>query len=151
MLGMMVSASALVPFLVGVPAGKLADRIGRKRMIYLVTPVAYFSNLLLILAPCPAALVAVGFLQGFYMVGMLLTRAMTAEMVPAERMGRWMGTVGLFNGLVAASAAFIGEFIWDSAGPAYVFLTAVCIYLGLRIPLLIGMPETLGTRNAANG
>ena len=148
-LGLMVSAAAVVPLIIGIPMGRLADHIGRKKVIYLVTPVAYASNLLLVLTPHPWVLVAVGILQGFYMVGMVLTGAMTAEMVPKEHIGRWMGVIGLFNGLAGASSALLAGWIWDSAGPAYVFLTAVCLDLFVRMPLLLGIPETLGARGEA--
>ena len=148
-LGLMISAMAIVPLVIGIPMGGLADRIGRKKVIYAITPIAYASNLLLLLAPTPWVLVPAGILQGFYMVGMVLTGAMTAEMVPREHIGRWMGVLGLVNGLVAASAALLGGFIWDSVGPMYVFLAAVGLDLIIRMPLLVSMPETLGAREKA--
>jgi len=144
-----VAAVAVVPLLIGIPMGRLADRVGRKRVIHAVTPIAYASNLLLILAPDPRVLVPVGILQGFYMVGMVLTGAMTAEMVPREHMGRWMGMIGLFNGLVAASSALLAGCIWDNVDPVYVFMVAVGLDMVIRIPLLAGMPETLGARREA--
>lgn len=145
-LGLMVAAMALVPLFFGIPIGRLADRIGRKRAIYLITPLAFASNLLLVTAPVPWILVFVGVLQGFYMVGMVLTGAMTAEMVPREHIGRWMGIIGLCNGLVSGSAAFLAGYIWDHTAPVYVFAAAVGLDLFIRIPLLVSMPETLRAR-----
>jgi MFS family permease len=37
-----------------VPLGRLADRIGRKKVLYVTIPLFWLSNLLLISAPSPA-------------------------------------------------------------------------------------------------
>jgi len=54
--------------------------------------------------------------------------------------------LGLFRGLISVPAPLLGGLIWDAIGPQYVFLTAIGLDLCIRLPLLIGMPETLGGR-----
>ena len=74
---------------------------------------------------------------------MVLTGAMAFELVPAGYMGRWVGFIRFFRMLLAAGAAFLAGFIWDSFGPHYIFLIVIGLDVFVRIPLLISMPETL--------
>jgi len=145
-LGAMVTGFALTPLLFGIPLGRLADRIGRKKVLYLIIPLIWASSLIIIWAPSPAFLIVGGILQGFVFVSSVITGAMTFELVPREQMGRWMGITRFFRLLLAASSAFAAGIIWDKFGPQYVFLTIIGLDLFIRVPLLIGMPETLGSR-----
>jgi len=148
-LGAMVTASALVPLALGIPLGRLADKIGRKRIIYLTMPFMWAGMLMLILAPSPGFLVASGALQGFFTTGMVVGGAMTFELVHPEEMGRWMGISRFFGAVLGAGAVYLAGLIWDSIGPQYLFLSVIGVDVLIRIPLLIGMPETLGLRAGA--
>lgn len=141
-LGAMVTASAIVPLLLGIPIGRLADRIGRKKVIYLTVPLIWVSYLMLIFAPNSAFLIASGAFQGFFMIAMVTTAAMSRELVPPEQMGRWTGIMGLFRMLFGAVLVYLSGIIWDNFGPQYVFVAIMAINL-IRIPLLFGIPETL--------
>ena len=141
-LGAMVTGFALTPLILGIPVGRLADKIGRKKVLYLTIPLVWASSLMLIWAPSPGFLIAAGVLQGFISLSLLITGVMTFELVPSEQMGRWMGIVRFFRMLLAAGTAFIAGVIWDNIGPQYVFLAVIGLDLFIRIPLLIGMPET---------
>lgn len=143
-LGAMVTGMALTSLVFGIPAGRLADKIGRKKVVYLIAPLFYASSLILIWAPSPGFLIMAGVLQGFFVLTLPITGAISAELVPPDQMGRWMGVLGLFRGLIAAVAAFLAGAIWDNIGPQYLFLTVIGLDLLIRIPLLVGMPETLG-------
>jgi len=145
-LGAMVTASAVVPLVLGIPMGRLADKIGRKKILYLTMPLVWASSLMLIWAPSSGFLIGAGVLQGFIMIGMVVVGAMTFELVPAEQMGRWTGIVRFFSMLLAAGATFVAGVIWDNIGPQYLFLIVIGLDLFIRLPLLIGMPETLGLR-----
>ncbi len=144
-LGAMVTASAVVPLVLGIPFGRLADRIGRKKVIYLTIPLIWASYLMLVFAPNSGFLIASGAFQGFFMIAGITVGAMSREMVPPEQMGRWMGIIALFRMLFGASLVYLSGIIWDSIGPQYVFVVIMAINL-IRIPLLMGMPETLGSR-----
>jgi len=145
-LGAMVTGFALTPFLLGIPLGRLADRIGRKKVLYLIAPLFWASNLMLIWAPSPLFLVVAGVLQGFLNINLVVTGAMNFELVPPEQMGRWTGISRFFRMLLAAVTAYLAGAIWDSIGPQYLFLIVVGLDIIIRVPLLIGMPETLGLR-----
>jgi MFS family permease len=141
-LGAMVTGYALTPLLLGIPLGRLADRIGRKKVLYLMAPFFWTSNLMLIWAPGPVFLIAAGVLQGFIHTNLVISGAMAFELVPPEQMGRWLGSIRLCSRLLTAGAAFLAGAIWDNLGPQYLFLIMIGLDVFIRMPLLIGMPET---------
>ena len=143
LLGVMASATVVAQVAFGIPLGRLADRIGRKRVIYMVTPLWYASNVLLVLSPNTLTLVLSAALQVFYTLSSGVTGAMTLELVPLEKQGKWSGVLGLFTGLLTIPAPILGGLIWRELGPMYVFLIPVVFDLLLRIPLLATVPETL--------
>jgi MFS family permease len=145
-LGAMVAGFALTPFLLGILLGRLADTIGRKKVLYLIAPLFWASNFILIWAPSPMFLIAVGVLQGFININLVVTGAMNFELVPPEQMGRWLGISRFFRMIMAAVTAFLAGAIWDNIGPQYLFLIVVGLDIFIRIPLLMGMSETLGVQ-----
>jgi MFS family permease len=147
-LGGIAVAYTLVPMLVSIPLGRLADRHGRKRLLFAIAPLSYMANLFLVFGPTsgPGAsmsLLTYGLLFGFNSIGIALASSMAAEIMPREQMGRWIGVVGLFRGLLSIPAPWVGGLIWEHTGPQYVFLAAIAIDVGLRLPLLALVRETL--------
>ena len=147
LLGSMATAMVASRLVFGIPLGRLADRIGRKRVIFGITPLWYASILLLVLAKSPAMLILSGALQTFVNVGMGATSAMGIELMPLEKQGRWSGLLGLFTGLVTVPAPILGGWIWDAWGPMYILLLPLAIDLLVRVPLLATVPETGGNAN----
>jgi MFS family permease len=149
-LGAMVAGAALASIVFAIPSGRLADRVGRKKALYIIVPLFWSSNLLLVWAPGPAFLVLAGVLQGFFNIGAPISSAIERELVPPDRMGRWIGLTRLCRLLLNACMAFTAGIIWDKMGPQYVFIIFVGLDLAIRLPLLISIPETLhshfGTR-----
>jgi MFS family permease len=107
-LGIMGTAGALVSILLQLQAGRLADRIGRKRAFYIFRPFVYLGTLLLVFTPAarPEYLIVVGILGyiglaggggGLGGVSFIPFITMNFEMVPKERRGRWLGILGFFN------------------------------------------------------
>jgi MFS family permease len=147
-LGAMAMTSTLVPMLASIPLGRLADRHGRKKLLFAIAPLAYAANLFLIFAPASGpggslCLLTYGLLFGFNSIGMALASSMAAEIMPQEQMGRWIGVVGLFRGLLSVPAPTLGGLIWEHVGPQYVFLAAIGIDVCLRLPLLALTREKL--------
>ncbi len=139
----MATATVVARVAFGIPLGRVADRFGRKRIIYIVTPLWYASLILLVLAPNAATLVLSAALMVFYTLMSGVTGAMTLELVPLEEQGKWSGVLGLFTGLLAVPAPILGGLIWRELGPVYVFLIPVVFDLLLRLPLLATVSETL--------
>jgi MFS family permease len=158
-LGMMGTASVIMSLALQVPAGRLADRIGRKRVFLLLRPVAYLGTLLLILAPRPEYLILVGILgaagagrgAGGGIGGVSFTAFITMawEMVPDEKRGRWLGTEGLMS-LSTIPASILGGVLWQQGHMAEVLLLPILIEALLVIPILITVPDTLD-RNQERG
>jgi len=132
-LGAMVTGSALTPLVLGIPLGRLADRIGRKKVLYTTIPLFWVSNLMLILAPSSLFLIVAGILQGFFFIYLTVAGAMNVELVPPEHMGRWLGVMRFFRLLLAAGVAYLAGAIWDHVGPQYVFLIAIGLDACIRI------------------
>ena len=145
-LGAMVTGFALTPLLLGIPLGRLSDCIGRKKVLYIVAPLFWASNLLLIWAPNSFFLIVSGVLLGFLSINLVITGAMTFEMVPPEQMGRWMGITRFCRMLLAAAAAYWAGILMDTIGQKYVFLFVIAVDILIRIPLLMSTPETLAPR-----
>jgi MFS family permease len=145
-------AMALVPMLGSIPLGRLADRHGRKKVLLAIAPLAYMGNLFLVLAPASGVgaslcLLAYGVLFGFNSIGMAVASSMVAEIMPREQMGRWIGMVVLFRGLLSIPAPTVGGLIWEHIGPQYVFLAAIGLDAFVRLPLLALTRETLDLRS----
>lgn len=148
MLGGISTASAIVPLLASIPLGRLADRYGRKKLLFAIAPLAYAANLCLVFAPSSGMgaslfLMLYGVLFGFNSISMALTSSMAAEIMPRKQMGRWIGIVSLFRGLMSTPAPLIGGLIWEHIGPQYTFFAAIAIDVFLRLPLLALVRETL--------
>jgi MFS family permease len=155
-LGGIAMTSTLVPMLASIPLGRLADRHGRKKLLFAIAPLAYAANLFLILAPVSGlgaslCLLIYGVLFGFNSIGMALASSMAAEIMPQEQMGRWIGVVGLFRGLLSIPAPMLGGLIWEHIGPPYVFAAAIAIDVCLRLPLLALTRETLHLSRESRG
>ena len=144
-IGGIATAMTLTEAVFSTPMGRLADRIGRKKIFYLLMPLFSLANLLFIFAPSPQYLLLAGLLMGFRMISAFASGSMTPELVPREYIGRWRGLIGLCTGLAAITAPVVGGLIWEQMGPQWVFIIAVIIDLFVRVPILYTVPETLRT------
>ena len=142
-LATMVTAQAVTSTLLGYPLGVLADRFGRKKVLYATTLLFWLSMVLIIVAPSPAVLVIAGMLQGFFYISQPLSGAIQRELVTPDVMGTWIGLTKFTNAIVAAVMASVGGLIYDNIGPMYVFIVFIAVDALVRMPLLISIPETL--------
>jgi MFS family permease len=145
-IGGIATTMILTEALFSLPLGRWTDKIGRKKMFYIITPIYWLSNIIYIISPSAKWLLFAGLLRGFRLLSMFTYGSMTPELVPSDCIGRWRGLIGLFTGLVSIPAPIIGGFIWEYIGPEWVFIFPIIIDLFLRIPIIYTIPETLNHR-----
>jgi MFS family permease len=143
-LGGMATAALLVPLILSIPSGKLADRFGRKKVVFLCMPLYCLSLLLLAIAPVGNSfmLIAAGVFQGFYTLGMVTGNAIRAEIMPISLLGSWGGVLGLFGGIIGVVVPLAAGYLWSALSPLSVILILV-VSVVVAAVALSAMPETL--------
>jgi MFS family permease len=140
--GLMISAGMIMQALASPFFGRVADRIGRKKVVYIIEPLYLLSILLLVFAQSPVYLIISSILGGFKLVAdFIAIDPIQTELVPVKYRGRWRGIVGFLSGLIAIPAPIIGGMLWDNFGPSFLMLLPIALDLLLRIPLLMTIPE----------
>lgn len=141
-IGFIQTAMWVLPLFLAIPMGRLADSFGRKIMIYISTPLYCFSLLIFIHAPNKVVLIASGLLQGLLILSSVIQGAMQVELMPIKYIGKWIGIMGLVQGISGTVFPTLAGWIWNSLGPYYVFYFMIAISL-LSLVLLTRIPETL--------
>lgn len=129
----------LVAYLLGITcltvvAGRLGDRLGRRRLLLWGTGVFALASLLCALAPAIGWLIAARILQGAGAACMLvLSLAMAGELVPPARRGWSMGLLGTLSACGTAigpsfGGLLIGGFGWQA--PFLLLLPLALLALG---------------------
>ncbi|MCW4037137.1 MAG: MFS transporter [Candidatus Bathyarchaeota archaeon] len=158
LLGIMGTVGMLVSILLQIPAGRLADKIGRKRTFYLFRPFAYLGTLLLVFAPRVEYLIVVGILGyigvaggggGLSGVSFIPFITMNFEMVPEEKRGRWLGILGFFN-ILSFPVSILGGFMWQQGLMVEVLLLPILLEVLIAIPVLRTVPDTLDRTIVSN-
>lgn len=143
-LGWMTTASLLTPTLISPFFGSIADRSGRKRVLYMVEPLYWVSLMMLAFAPegSSTLLIISALLGGFRQVaGYTVTVPLMVDLIPVDCVGRWRGVLGVIGGLAAIPAPIIGGILWETIGPHYLILIPLVIDMLFRLPLLSTIPE----------
>jgi len=141
-LATMAAASVVAPLLLSLLVGRLADTVGRRKTVFLLTPLYTLSFVLLLYADSPLWLLLSGFFQGFFMLAMITENAMAAELMPVQLLGSWFGLLGLFRGLASVAGPLIGSFVWSTFDPSTV-LHLLILVEAVKLFLLLAVPETL--------
>ncbi len=141
-LGLMSIAELLPMILFAVPLGRLSDKIGRKKTVYLFRPVRYAADIGLILAPNASWLPLVQFIRGFRLVSQEVSwTAFTHELVPINNRIRYVAVTTLVNGIGAFAAALLGSFLWENVWPESLFIFVTVFDACVVMPLFARIPE----------
>ena len=116
-LGLMDSAYWLLIFLTAIPMGLAADKYGKKKVIFLLTPLYILSLVALMYAPSGIFLVLSGLLSGTIWLTLVTQVSVWGDLVPLELLGSWSGLLGLSRGVMGILSPVIGGFLWNSLGP----------------------------------
>jgi len=143
-IGAMGTMSTLGALLFLIPFGRLADKHGRKRIIYLTRPFYYVSLILAIFAPSPQYLIVASFLGSLQTVSMLMEITMEHELVPEDQRGRWGGFLFFFMALAGIAGPILVGGLWDSFNRELLLLTPIIA----DFPFLAILPTITDTLHA---
>jgi MFS family permease len=141
--GGMTTASMVLPILLSLLLGRVADTYGRKKAMYITIPPYCLSILLLIYSQSILMLMISGALQGFFLLSDVTQGAVAADLMPVRFLGTWNGILNITRGIATIVAPFVGGFIWSTIGPEYVFFLIIIIETSKLAFLWLLVPETL--------
>jgi MFS family permease len=121
---------SLVYSLTAWPAGRLGDRLDRRRLLLLGILVLVPADLLLALAEGPATALAGVAVWGLHMgasQGLLAT--LVADAAPAERRGTAFGVFHLSTGAATLGASILAGLLWELEGAAATFTAGAALAL----------------------
>ncbi|MFH0748488.1 MAG: MFS transporter [Candidatus Bathyarchaeota archaeon] len=138
------TVATFVAMLTLVPLGRIADKRGRKWVIYLTRPFHYVGLLLLILAPpnVPEYLIAAAVLGALQTVSNLMEITMEWELVPDDQRGRLAGFLSFFMGLIGIPGPIMMGFLWERVNPSYLLLLPILTDIPFLV-FLTTLPDTL--------
>ncbi|MCK4952378.1 MFS transporter [Candidatus Bathyarchaeota archaeon] len=145
-LGIMGTVSTIFSVFLPVFAGRLADKMGRKKAFYILRPFMYLRTIVLILAPKPEYLILAGICEGIGQASNIPFLTMHWEMVPKEKRGRWLGIRGLIE-LSTIPATIIGGIMWQQGFMMEVLLLPIILEALIVMPMLFTIPDTLKKEN----
>lgn len=153
-IGTMGSASLILTLVLQIPVGRIADRVGRKRVYFVTQPMSYIATLTVILAPSPEYLILAGLLGGVATglsgggingLGTPLLVTWWWESIPEEKRGRFFGIEGLFN-LASIPASVLGGILWQQGFMIQVLLLPILFEVFGVLPLLATVPDIIYSR-----
>jgi len=140
-IGYMATAMMVMPILFSLPMGRFADIIGRKRLLYITTPIYCLSILLFIYAQSQTMLIVSAFFQGLLFLNGVTQRALEIEVVHIDFLEKWLGVIGLLRGVFGeVISPIICGIIWINLGPLYVFYFMITVLI-LSLVLLARVHE----------
>ncbi len=116
-----------------IPAARLSQRVGRKRVIYVATAISALGMVIAALAPSPPVLavgaIFVGIGGGSFLA---VDWALLTDIIPKASAGRYMGIANIATATNAVAAAFVGGLVIDA------FSRSGAPELGPRVAFLLG-------------
>ena len=111
-----VATAYLLAQVVSMPLyGKLGDQLGRKRVLLSAVVLFIIGSMACGLAQTMNELLAARFVQGIGGGGLgAVAMAVTADIIPAKQLGRWMG----YQGVAFAVASVLGPVLGGAVRPA---------------------------------
>lgn len=143
-LALMEGGFGLGMFLFSTPMGTLADRIGRKPIVFLSLAGFIITNVILALVNVPLVFILVRFIEGALVSGLMpAATAMVGDSVPAEKQGRWLGMITTAQATGFALGPGIGGVLYQLWGFSIPFLISAGIALVAALLAFFMLPETL--------
>jgi MFS transporter, DHA1 family, multidrug resistance protein len=141
--GMIIASFNIARTLMNPVAGRLSDRWGRKRFIVLGLFCYAMVSMCYIQADSVEALILVRVFHGLTSVLVVpIAMALTADIAPDYRLGKYMGTLNMAVMLGLGAGPIIGGLIRDMLGMAAAFYTMGGLALLTLFAVLFFLPET---------
>ena len=141
-LGMLITFNVVYAVL-STPAGSLSDRVGRRLVIiggWLAYAVIYLG---FALAKSGWQVWVLYALYGvYYGLAYGTSKAMVADLVPAELRGTAYGTYNATLGLLDFPASLVAGLLWQGLGPAAPFFFGAALALAASLLMLVWKPPT---------
>lgn len=147
-LGVLSTISMVSAMLAQIPAGRFADKFGRKRTFFFFTMFYCLGIVLMVLAPSTeylmlASIFGMGWLGGIGGAAYTSLITMWWEAFPAENRGKLYGLEGIIAASFRIPVSIIGGILWDQGFKAQMLLIPILTEFIIVIPLLYTIPETL--------
>ncbi len=137
-LGSRGTVSTAITIFFSIPAGYLAEKVGRRRLACFTRIFWWMGLLITIFTPPthPEYLIIASSLQSLNMVMFVGWSAFGQEVVPLQARGRWLGINMLVTGLVGVIAPIVGGVIWN-LNPDYIWWISLFCDAFIVLPLMI--------------
>jgi MFS family permease len=127
-------------------SGKITDTVGRVPVMAFGSVVCFLCGLLYPYLITVAGFLTLRLIHGFSTgTKPTATSAYVADVVPADRRGEAMGSLGLFTATGMSLGPVIGSFLVNNASMNTMFYTS-SVFALLSIGILLRLPETLENR-----
>jgi MFS family permease len=151
-LGIVGFLGLIVYALFQLPAGIIADKIGRKKAFILLESFRYIGTIWLIISPTPAQLIVAGILgacgltsgaesSGIGGASFVPWMVLNWEIVPEEKRGRWYGIIS-FMSFLNIFVGLCAGVMWEAGLMVQVLILPLILEVCFVLPLLLTTPET---------
>ena len=140
------------------PAGIIADKVGRKKAFILLESFRYIGTIWLIMCPTPSQLIIAGILgacgltsgaesSGIGGASFLPWMVLNWEIVHEEKRGRWHGIIS-FMSFLNIFVGLCAGVMWEAGLMVQVLILPLILEVCFVLPLLFTTPETRLDRQA---
>ncbi len=146
-IGLTIAIYGLARFLINMPAGQLADRIGRRNVLAIGGAIVALGNLFCALAPNYWAFLMARFIAGAGAAFILTASQIAmADISTPERRGRMMAIYSAVFAFAVGIGPFPGGVLAEHFGLSAPFFTFTCLGLLAGAFAYFRVPETRGLR-----